>query len=60
MVKTKKNILETKTLFVFVCFHFVCDLYFVYRLVKEKVEPIEGLYKLTKCVEDHVLLLLMP
>ena len=53
-MKRKKHILESKTLFrVCLCFELVSDLYFVYRLVKEKVDPIKGLYKLTKWVEDH-------
>ncbi|KAM0005108.1 putative HAD superfamily, haloacid dehalogenase-like hydrolase [Helianthus debilis subsp. tardiflorus] len=33
--------------------HLIFNLIFLNRLVKEKVVPIKGLYKLTKWVEDH-------
>lgn len=56
-MKTKRLILGSKpsslvdTLYMFLS---VCLILFsVYRLVKEKVEPIKGLYKLTKWIEDH-------
>lgn len=38
----------------YICvFRFVADVYFVYRLGKEKVEPMKGLYKLTKWIEER-------